>query len=63
MEVGLQTTVTPHTLRHTFAKSLIDEGVSLEKVAKLLGHSNLNATRVYVTPSESDLEDAVGKLA
>lgn len=59
---GLQTTVTPHTLRHTFAKSLIDEGVSLEKVAKLLGHSNLNTTRVYVTPSEQDLEEAVGRL-
>jgi integrase/recombinase XerC len=59
---GLDATVTPHTPRHTFAKSLIDEGVSLEKVAKLLGHSNLNTTRVYVTPSEQDLEEAVGKL-
>ena len=59
---GLETTVTPHTLRHTFAKSLIDEGVSLEKVAKLLGHSNLNTTRVYITPSEQDLEEAVGRL-
>jgi len=60
---GLDETVTPHTLRHTFAKSLIDEGVSLEKVAKLLGHSNLNTTRVYVTPSKQDLEEAVGKLS
>ena len=59
---GLDQT-TPHTLRHTFAKSLIDEGVSLEKVAKLLGHSNLNTTRVYVTPSKQDLEEAVGKLS
>ena len=59
---GLDEAVTPHTLRHTFAKSLIDEGVSLEKVAKLLGHSNLNTTRVYVTPSEQDLEEAVAKL-
>jgi integrase/recombinase XerC len=59
---GLDIDVTPHTLRHTFAKSLIDEGVSLEKVAKLLGHSNLNTTRVYTTPSEKDLEDAVKKL-
>ena len=33
--------VTPHTLRHNFAKSLIDSGVSLDKVATLLGHSNL----------------------
>lgn len=59
---GLEANVTPHTLRHTFAKWLIDEGVSLEKVAKLLGHSNLNTTRLYVTPSEQDLEEAVARL-
>ena len=54
--------VTPHTLRHTFAKSLIDSGVSLDKVATLLGHSNLNTTRIYTTPGVQDLEDAIGGL-
>ncbi len=54
--------VTPHTLRHSFAKALIDADVSLEKVATLLGHSNLNTTRIYTTPGEEDLEDAVGKV-
>ena len=52
----------PHICRHTFAKNLIDKGVGLEKVAKLLGHANLNTTRIYVTPSEQDLELAVEKL-
>lgn len=51
--------VTPHTLRHSFAKSLIDAGVSLEKVAALLGHINLNTTRIYTIPGEEDLLDAV----
>jgi len=60
-EAGLKN-VTPHTLRHSFAKALIDAGVSLEKVATLLGHSNLNTTRIYTTPGEEDLEDAVGKI-
>jgi site-specific recombinase XerD len=60
-EAGLKN-VTPHTLRHSFAKALIDEGVSLEKVAMLLGHSNLNTTRIYTTPGENDLKDAVDKL-
>jgi integrase/recombinase XerC len=60
-QAGLED-VTPHTLRHTFAKSLIDEGVTLEKVAKLLGHSSLDTTRIYVTPSEKDLEEAVESL-
>jgi integrase/recombinase XerC len=51
--------LTAHMLRHTFAKNLVDSGVGLEKVAALLGHSNLNTTRIYITPSHKDLEDAV----
>jgi integrase/recombinase XerC len=54
--------LTPHVLRHTFAKNLIDAKVGLEKVAALLGHSNLNTTRIYVAPNQSDLEQAVEKL-
>lgn len=54
--------VTPHSLRHSFAKNLVDAGVSLEKVAMLLGHSNLNTTRIYIIPSQRDLETAVGLL-
>jgi site-specific recombinase XerD len=54
--------VTPHVLRHTFAKNLVDAGVTLEKVAMLLGHSNLNTTRIYITPSQADLAEAVGLL-
>ncbi len=54
--------VSCHTLRHTFAKNLIDQNVSIEKVSLLLGHTNLNTTKIYITPSLNDLEDAVGKL-
>ncbi|NUM48658.1 MAG: tyrosine-type recombinase/integrase [Anaerolineales bacterium] len=51
-----------HALRHTFAKNLVNAGVSLEKVAALLGHSNLNTTRVYIVPGQQDLERAVEAL-
>ena len=51
--------VTPHKLRHTFCKNLIDAGVSLEKVALLAGHENLETTRRYCSPSNHDLEAAV----
>ena len=51
--------LTPHVLRHTFAKTLLDSGVSLDKVAALLGHSDLNTTRRYTTPSAEDLTQAV----
>jgi len=54
--------LTPHVLRHTFGKNLIDSGVGLEKVAALLGHANLNTTRIYITPNQNDLEQAVDQL-
>lgn len=61
-EAGLDR-LTAHMLRHSFAKNLVDSGVGLEKVAALLGHSNLNTTRIYIAPSQNDLEKAVEGLA
>ncbi len=55
--------VTPHTLRHTMGKNLIDAGVSLDRVAMLMGHSNLNTTAIYTTPSQADLAMAVERIA
>jgi len=49
----------PHRLRHSCAKNLVDQGVGLEKVALLLGHSRLETTRLYTMPSEHDLQAAV----
>lgn len=56
-------TVTAHSLRHTFGKNLVDSGVSLDQVAQLMGHANLNTTRVYTTPGRSDLERAVERIS
>jgi len=55
--------VTPHMLRHTFGKMLVDSGESLDRVAVLMGHANLNTTARYTRPSVQDLEHAVEKLA
>ena len=54
--------LTPHMLRHSFAKNLANRGVGLEKIAVLLGHSSLNTTRIYITPDTKDLELAVEQL-
>jgi site-specific recombinase XerD len=54
---------TSHTLRHTFAKSLVDTGTPLDQVATLLGHESLDTTRVYTRPSKEDLERAVRRAA
>lgn len=55
--------VTPHTLRHTFCKNLVDSGVSIDQVAMLAGHSSLDVTKLYTAPSEKDLQTAVEKIA
>jgi integrase/recombinase XerC len=56
-------TLTPHVMRHTFARNLIDRGESIQVVARLLGHGSLETTRRYIQPSERDLEKAVQRLA
>jgi len=55
--------ISPHTLRHTFGKNLVDAGVALDRVATLLGHGSLNTTRIYTVPSQEDLQDAVESIA
>ena len=55
--------VTPHKLRHSFGKSLVDAGVSLDRVAMLMGHQDLATTAIYTTPSRADLTAAVEKIA
>ena len=53
---------TPHGLRHSFAKRLLDEQTPLTVVSKLLGHSRLETTARYVQPGWSDFEQAVSRL-
>jgi site-specific recombinase XerD len=55
--------VTPHVLRHTFGRSLIDRGVDLVTVKELMGHKRVDSTARYTKPSQRDLEGAVARLA
>lgn len=56
-EIGRQADVelTPHVLRHTFAKELLNSGATLTEVQRLLGHESVETTARYVQPGANDL--------
>lgn len=60
---GIERRVTPHTLRHTFATHLLQEGASLEQTAKALRHSRTATTsEVYAHLQPADVEELVRNL-
>jgi integrase/recombinase XerD len=58
-QLGIE--ITPHSLRHTYCKQLADSGVGLQSIADLAGHSSMDTTRIYVTPSIKELQNALKK--
>ncbi len=58
---GVKKNVTPHTLRHSFATHLLEEGVSIRQVSEYLGHSSLTSTLIYLHLTE--ISDTRGRVA
>jgi len=53
---------TAHSFRHSFATHLIEAGVDLFKVQKLLGHASLDTTKIYINFNSSQMAKAVDRL-
>lgn len=56
-KIGLLMNVSPHTLRHTFATHLLNEGADIKTVQTLLGHKNINTTEVYTHVSNKEIKE------
>lgn len=58
---GIETDITPHTLRHSFAAHLLENGADLHSIQEMMGHADISSIQVYSRMMNSKIKDVYAK--